>query len=375
MHHTDLSISNVAGADTRVLKVFVAVSYCAVAVLLGLGLKSWLSDHQTHAIVLFLFSVPILINVLVYHGAKNYAVSRNIFVSLIVTLFLYLTCTGGESNTGPLWVYVLPPFLFYLANLRAGVILSLFVLVGVAVIFRFPELPFVLTQYSTDFQVRFLSSLTFATLFTFVIEYSRHTARQELVRMAQLYERVSRTDELTQLSNRRDMQHQLEKEFSRYKRHNHHFSVILLDVDHFKLINDSYGHDAGDHVLVEIAQLLRETSRELDLVARWGGEEFLILLPNTTLLQALKLAERIRNRVAQHSIAYKGQQLSVTTSCGVCSISQTRDLKQLLIQADLNLYQAKERGRNQVIPPVAPSQNDSGHDPDQAEDAPVPQLD
>src|SRR5690606_40139998 len=142
----------------------------------------------------------------------------------------------------------------------------------------------------------------------FVIDDSRHTARQELVRMARLYERVSRTDELTQLANRRDMQHQLEKEFSRYKRHHHHFSVILLDVDHFKIINDTYGHDAGDHVLVEIAQQLRDTSRELDLVARWGGEELLILLPNTTLLQALKLAERIRARIAQHSVAYRSEE-------------------------------------------------------------------
>src|SRR5690606_22926184 len=375
MQKADSSINNLAETDARVPQVFVAVSYCAVVVLNSIGLKSWLSGHETHALVLFLASIPILTNVLVYQCVRNYALSRSIFIALIVTLFLYLTCTGGESNTGPLWVYVLPPFLFYLANLRAGAIMSLSVLAGVAVIFRFPELPFVLTQYSTDFQVRFLSSMSFSILFTFVIEYSRHTARQELVRMARLYERVSRTDELTQLANRRDMQHQLEKEFSRYKRHHHHFSVILLDVDHFKIINDTYGHDAGDHVLVEIAQLLRDTSRELDLVARWGGEEFLILLPNTTLLQALKLAERIRARIAQHSVAYKGQELRVTASFGVCSISQTRDLKQLLIQAGLNLYQAKQRGRNQIIPPVAPSPNASDNDPDQADDAPLLQSD
>jgi len=369
MPNPDSSISKLAETDTRVRQVFVAVSYCAVVVLAGIGLKSWFSGHPGHGTVLFLFSLLVLINTGAFHALKNFTVSRNIFVSLIIVLFLYLTCTGGENNTGPLWLYVLPPFLFYFANIRAGVILSLGMLGGVTLIFRFPELPFVFTRYSTDFQVRLLSSLTFSTLFTFIIEYSRQTARQELVRMAQLYERVSRTDELTQLSNRRDMRYHLDKEFSRFKRHHHHFSVILLDVDHFKLINDTYGHDAGDHVLVEIAQLLRETSRDLDLVARWGGEEFLILLPNTTLLQALTLAERIRIRIDQHSINYKGQNLRVTASCGVCSINQTRDLKQLLIQADLNLYQAKERGRNQVIPPVAPRQD--GLDD---EDAPPTEL-
>src|SRR5690606_25450991 len=369
MPNPDSSISKLAETDTRVRQVFVAVSYCAVVVLAGIGLKSWFSGHPGHGTVLFLFSLLVLINTGAFHALKNFTVSRNIFVSLIIVLFLYLTCTGGENNTGPLWLYVLPPFLFYFANIRAGVILSLGMLGGVTLLFRFPELPFVFTRYSTDFQVRLLSSLTFSTLFTFIIAYSRHTARQELVRMAQLYERASRTDELTQLSNRRDMRYHVDKEFSRFKRHHHHFSVILLDVDHFKLINDTYGHDAGDHVLVEIAQLLRETSRDLDLVARWGGEEFLILLPNTTLLQALTLAERIRNRIDQHSINYKGQNLRVTASCGVCSINQTRDLKQLLIQADLNLYQAKERGRNQVIPPVAPRQD--GLDD---EDAPPTEL-
>lgn len=358
MPSPDLSINNLTETDARVTKVLVAVSYCAVLVLLGIGAKSWHSGHEIHGAVLFLFSLLVLINTFAYHVFKSYKTSRNIFVFLISLLFLYLTCTGGEHNTGPLWFYVFPPFLFYLANMRVGVILSILMLISIAIIFRFPELPFVVTQYGPDFQVRFLTSLTFVTFFTGIMEYSRRNARQELVHMAQLYERVSRTDELTQLANRRDMQHHLEKEFSRFKRHGHHFSVILLDVDHFKAINDTYGHDAGDHVLVEIARILRKTSRELDLAARWGGEEFMILLPNTPLLHALKLAERVRNRIEHHVISYKGQSLRATASCGVCSITQTKDLKQLLIQADLNLYQAKERGRNQVIPPIKPHQDD-----------------
>ncbi|HCA12152.1 MAG TPA: GGDEF domain-containing protein, partial [Marinobacter adhaerens] len=130
------------------------------------------------------------------------------------------------------------------------------------------------------------------------------------------------------------------------------FSIALIDLDLFKQINDQFGHDAGDDVLREFAALMRTVIRQADVAARWGGEEFLVLLPDTSLLQALSLAERLRSQVARHPFRFRDQALPVTISAGVCSIAKARSLDDLLKQADLNLYNAKESGRNRIAPRV-----------------------
>lgn len=338
--------------EARVMKVLHALSYGGVLMLCVIGVKSWLYGHTYYGFSLFLFAALVLINSLLHRRVFSDRLFKNMFLGMIALLFLYLTATGGESNTGPLWFYLFPPFVFYLTGLRSGILLSLGALICILIIFNFPQLPFVFTEYSGDFQLRFLASMGFTTFFSYVIENSRRNARNELLNMARLYEKASRTDELTQLPNRRDMQHHLEQEFHRYSRYGHHFSIILMDIDHFKKINDTYGHDAGDLVLVKFAEILRSTCRKLDLPARWGGEEFLILLPETSLLQALSLAERLRKQIERTVIHHKNQEIRITTSCGVCSISQNKDLNSLLKHADIYLYQAKLKGRNRVIPLV-----------------------
>ena len=128
--------------------------------------------------------------------------------------------------------------------------------------------------------------------------------------------------------------------------------VVLADVDRFKSINDQYGHDCGDFVLKNVARLLHMSMRKIDLVGRWGGEEFLILLPDTSLLQALTLAERLRSEVDHTPFRFQGTELPVTISAGVCSIAKAGSVNELLKQADVCLYNAKEDGRNRIAPRV-----------------------
>jgi diguanylate cyclase (GGDEF)-like protein len=182
--------------------------------------------------------------------------------------------------------------------------------------------------------------------------------------LALAHEQAARTDELTGLANRRDMQNRLNQEFSRYQRSGHHFSIALIDLDLFKQVNDDYGHDAGDEVLRHFSSLLTNVIRQTDVAARWGGEEFLVLLPDTSLLQALTLAERIRMEVAETRFGLNGTRLPVTLSAGVCTIAQADSVNDLLRQADLHLYSAKDNGRNQVAPRVKsrPSQDSSPPD-------------
>jgi diguanylate cyclase (GGDEF)-like protein len=338
--------------EARVSRLLTGLSLMAVLFLLGIGAKAWFADHQTHAWILWVFGVFVVGNMLVFAHTGNRAAQKGGLISIVGLLFGYLMITGGESNTGPLWFYVFPPLLFYLTDLKTGTAVLLFCVLVAMVVFQFPGLPFVTAEYSTDFKIRFFATLTFVSIFCFVLEASRLNARKELMDLARAHEHAAQTDELTGLSNRRDMQYRLNQEFSRYQRSGHHFSIALIDLDLFKRVNDDYGHDAGDQVLKDFSELTRSVIRQTDIAARWGGEEFLILLPDTSLLQALTLAERLRLEVDRHPFSFGDTPIPVTISAGICSIAKAGSVNELLKQADLHLYSAKKSGRNRIAPRV-----------------------
>lgn len=338
--------------ETREARVMSWISLAALVFLAGIGAKAWFAEHHGHAWALWGFGLLFLSNVLIYWQTGNRPFQKSVILALVALLFIYLTASGGESNTGPLWIYVFPPLLFYLTGLRTGLALLLGCLLIAMIVFQFPELPGVTAQYSTDFKVRFFATISFEALFCYILESGRLKARNELMTLALAHEQAARTDELTGLSNRRDMQNRLTQEFSRYQRSGHHFSIVLVDLDLFKNINDDYGHDAGDEVLKRFSSMLINVIRQTDVAARWGGEEFLVLLPDTSLLQALTLAERIRMEVEQTRFNFNDARLPVTLSAGVCTIAQAESVNDLLRQADLHLYSAKDHGRNQVAPRV-----------------------
>ncbi|MBZ2169253.1 GGDEF domain-containing protein [Marinobacter sp. F4216] len=338
--------------EAQVSRVLTWLSVMATAFLIGIGAKSWASDHMVHAWVLWSFAIALSINMAYFARTGNLAFQKFSLLLIVSILFAYLVATGGESNTGPLWLYAFPPLLFYVTSLRVGTVVLVLCTVIAFIVFSFPELPFVTAEYHTDFKIRFFSTLIFESMFCYILEASRLKARNELVKQADSLEKAARTDELTRLPNRRDMQSRLQMEFSRYQRAGHHFSIALLDLDLFKNINDSAGHDAGDDVLKQFATLAQSIVRQTDVIARWGGEEFLILLPDTSLLQALSLAERLRSEVASYPFEFRGKELPVTISAGVCTIAKAGTLEELLRQADANLYNAKESGRNRIAPRV-----------------------
>ncbi|ARU58745.1 signal transduction diguanylate cyclase [Oleiphilus messinensis] len=344
------------------MQVLQWLTYAGVFVLIAIGIKSILSEHLRHGYILFVFALLMMLNLVILHRTGSGNTFLRIFIGIVAALFIYLVATGGESNTGPLWFYVFPPLIFYMLGLRQGLVVMTSCLLVIAVIFKFPELPFVITEYNPDFQLRFLTSMTFVTVFSYILDFSRRRARNDLIDLAERYDLASRTDELTRLSNRRDMRNRLDTEYYRFKRHGHHFSVVLMDIDHFKRINDGYGHDAGDEVLKDFAKLLKEHSRHLDVISRWGGEEFLILLPETSLVQALALAERLRFAVESAEFSYQSMLIPVTMSAGVCSISQFESIEGLLRQTDINLYEAKMKGRNRIVPMVKSTSRPEEHD-------------
>ena len=157
---------------------------------------------------------------------------------------------------------------------------------------------------------------------------------------------AANTDVLTRLLNRRAMMHQLEIAMNQFYRSDRAFAIILIDVDFFKRVNDVYGHDGGDMVLVHLAQILQTKMRQIDSASRWGGEEFLILLPDTALEQAKEIAERLRSYVETNPTP---SNIQITISLGIAVIRQHgNSLESLITAADHALYAAKRNGRNQV---------------------------
>lgn len=156
---------------------------------------------------------------------------------------------------------------------------------------------------------------------------------------------ISHTDQLTSIANRRKMMEVLHAEVSRYQRKRHPFSVLMFDIDHFKRVNDTYGHEVGDQVLTKLAEVVKATLRSTDTLGRWGGEEFVIVCPNTDQKMALNVAEKVFSAIHSHTFPL---QINVTVSLGLSEFTANHSLESILVEIDKKMYHAKQAGRNQI---------------------------
>lgn len=160
--------------------------------------------------------------------------------------------------------------------------------------------------------------------------------------------RLATTDGLTGINNRRNFLELAQREFARADRHRTPLCMILLDIDLFKKINDDRSHAAGDEALVVLAKLLEEDLRTVDIVGRYGGEEFIICLPDTDINTGVVIADRLRNHIANTEISYQEQRFHMTASLGIAAHTSDKDLEELINHSDKAMYQAKHGGRNRV---------------------------
>lgn len=191
-----------------------------------------------------------------------------------------------------------------------------------------------------------VSDITIGKLHDRVSELEREVERlrQELEKE----QRRSLIDPLTGIVNRLAYMERAEQEYTRWLRHGKSLSLIIWDIDHFKSINDDYGHQFGDKVLKCVASRLSRRMRKSDLTARYGGEEFVTLLPECNKASARDLAESLRREIEDYCIARKGGSVQVTISCGIAEIADCADMEALFQNADAALYEAKAGGRNRV---------------------------
>lgn len=156
------------------------------------------------------------------------------------------------------------------------------------------------------------------------------------------------TDDLTKLFTRKFLIEHIEKEKRDFTKTSKVFSLIMIDIDYFKNINDQYGHSCGDHILIRVSKKLKNSLREKDIIARWGGEEFLILLPQTELEEGKIVAKRMLNDIRKTKYCYEDIELSVSISCGMTEYKIDQSIDKIIKETDKKLYEAKRKGRNQI---------------------------
>jgi diguanylate cyclase (GGDEF)-like protein len=269
---------------------------------------------------------------------------------LYLALCAYLQITGGDGNTGILWHYVYPVMVYYIAGIHVGTIFAAILILMELFLMTFDGIFPFQVQYESIFKMRFMATMVVMSVFGAMLEYSRFKAQKKLRNLADKFHAASQTDELTGLANRRALKERLSDEVVRSERSKKDFVILMYDIDYFKRINDQYGHDIGDRALRHLATCLKQNLRGYDIPSRWGGEEFLVLLPETDPEKGVKVAERIRKSVAETPLKIEtGEEIHLNLSCGGSSWMGCRDVEALIKKADDRLYTAKQRGRNRVV--------------------------
>ncbi len=266
-----------------------------------------------------------------------------IVLYVIFGCVLYLVYTGGYHNTGPLWVFALPPLTLFIHGLRRGladIAVFLFVLLF---LFFYPSEYLLEADYTTAFKIQIMLSLFALVFLSALYEYFREKSMKKMKKVQHDLEFFLKRDPLTGLYNRRGYHASMDQISGR------HGVMLMCDIDHFKKINDTYGHDAGDFVIQEIAQCIRENIRKDDLAIRWGGEEFLIFLADTNIQNGYLVAEKLRESVERLTMHYrKDITIKVTLSMGISLINSQIPLEKAIRNADHAMYISKSSGRNQI---------------------------
>ena len=272
------------------------------------------------------------------------------FSAYIVLCAGSLLCFLVAISSGIIWLPAFPILVFSVLNTRTSTFVCTTVFLIVAFILFLPDNSLFLAEHNFHLRAASIGSFVFVSIFSYFQARERERATTAIARLNVELRQIASTDELTKLSNRRDMMLRLEFESKRAQRLDKHFSIIMCDIDYFKRINDSFGHAVGDQALQAFSELLKSRFRETDQVGRWGGEEFLIILPDTNLVEAIKLANEVRLGICKASILENMPNRLVTMSAGVASSSETLVPADLILIADNHLYSAKNSGRNKVKP-------------------------
>ncbi len=266
--------------------------------------------------------------------------------ALCMALRLYAPAWGANIDILPLYLWI--PVIYVFAFTMGGHRSSLGISLAILTLFVAISLPYLVGRTEQGYvnatiQLHMVSAVLIAALYFF-------SSYQHRFQIAQLtageLARLANTDPLTGLANRRRLAEAIESERLRFARYGHAFSILLIDLDHFKAVNDRFGHGVGDRTLQALAARIVEVLRDVDTLGRWGGEEFVVILPETGFDEALQKAAALCEHVAATPLLADH---AITISCGVTNAAAGDDADALLRRADEALYAAKRGGRNRAI--------------------------
>ena len=280
-----------------------------------------------------------------------------VFSRLVLWRLGLLPETGdpGDAITMAAWIPAIFLLAFLVFGTRRGLQLSVLVYLGFVVVYG-PTAVTVLLGRASDPSALVAHTMTVSYLVLVPLTWALASRLERLVTeraRADVLAEQATTDPLTGIANRRLLEDELERMIAQAHRYGLPLSIVLMDLDHFKAVNDEHGHDTGDRVLVETVERIKTLVRDADLLARWGGEEFLLLAPHTDHEAACALAERCRAAIGRSPMEVG----EVTASFGVATLDAADDARALFRRADLALYTAKQEGRDRVVgitPPDSP---------------------
>lgn len=297
----------------------------------------------------FILIVPVFVAYVMQHNIRVASKDRMIEIALILTVLVISAIVIFGSGyffdkRYPIEYLILFPLIWASIRLQQGINLLFLIIVAVFAILGTAS---GYSQFSFEGDHRL--SLIMLQIFIFTVTFSilmMTSQRCYTIRILEEKEHLTLTDSLTQVGNRRFFTKVLQEELDKSQRYKRPLSLIIFDIDHFKNVNDTLGHHAGDSVLEELSSLVNSQLRSSDYLARWGGEEFTIVLPESDLDQGVITAEKLRKIIETYPFTIKQR---VTCSFGVIQCSNDETVDGALGRVDSKLYEAKERGRNQVV--------------------------
>jgi diguanylate cyclase (GGDEF)-like protein len=343
-----INIENVYSAENQ-RRAFTFFTMIFVALVLITSLV--VSNHDVYPIfltvMLVVSDITLLLFAWYFYKTGRFLLVTVTVLSIICVLCLALVYTGGKENTALYWVMFYPVVAFSTLGFRIGfLIVSLLLILSSFLLFG-PDIGQV--NYPETEKGRFFAAFSLVFLFSFIGEYFRNKSHLEIARMTLSQKQDAHRDHLTGLANRRFIISHFLPIARTHADKYLPMCLLLIDLDHFKEINDTHGHDIGDNVLVGFASLLEEHLRAQDIKVRYGGEEFLVILPGIGLPAAAKVALLLKEQVNKKSFAYEDNPLNMSCSIGVSEVIKIKYFNDALKLADDRLYSAKNNGRNCVV--------------------------
>ncbi|MCW8107175.1 GGDEF domain-containing protein [Alteromonas ponticola] len=305
------------------------------------GINSLLENRLYLGVVLLVFMGVIIVFALKARKTEHVQ-SISIFLSaLLYLLALYLLVMGGNEGTGAYWTYPILMLMILLVGPHTGLFFAVLYLVT-SIFVLTTTLDFAY-DYEPAHKIRIFASTTALLVLIITSEWIRFGSYSAIAEISKAHQNFAATDALTKLLNR----HGLHSALTRHSLKSTAV-VALLDADSFKTLNDNYGHAFGDNVLITLASIIRQNIKGSDLVARWGGEEFLVVLLNTNLTDAERLIDKIKQEFSSFSFQHEGQTVHASFSAGMSELDDVNKFEPSLKIADERLYKAKEAGKNTV---------------------------